>query len=53
MLSITSATSSRFKSTTTRIPSRSLSSRTSEMPSIFLSLTRPAIDSSRRVLFTM
>ena len=41
-----------FSSTTIRMPSRSLSSRRSEMPSIFFSCTNSAIFSSRVALFT-
>ncbi len=43
---------SRFTSTTIRMPCRSDSSRIAEMPSILLSLTRPAICSMRRALLT-
>ena len=43
---------SRFSSMTMRMPWRSDSSRRSAMPSIFLSLTRSAIFSSRAALFT-
>ena len=49
----TSAISSRFNSMTMRMPSRSDSSRRSEMPSIRLSLTSSAIFSIRRALFVM
>ncbi len=41
-----------FRSMTTRIPSRSDSSRIAEIPSIRFSFTRPAICSMRRALFT-
>ena len=43
---------SRFSSITTRIPSRSDSSRMSEMPSSFLSLTNPAMLAIRFALLT-
>ena len=49
---MTLGTASRRRSSTTRMPSRSDSSRMSVTPSIFLSLTSPAICSMRRVLFT-
>ncbi len=52
LLSTTSATSPRFSSMTTRMPSLSDSSRSSEMPSISLSRTSSAMRSSRRALFT-
>ncbi len=44
---------SRFRSTTMRMPSRSDSSRRSEIPSIFLSRASSAICSIRRDLLTM
>ncbi len=44
--------SSFFSSMTTRIPSRSLSSLRSEIPSIFFSLTSSAIFSTSLALFT-
>ena len=47
-----SATSPRFSSMTTRMPSLSDSSRSSEMPSISLPRTRSAMRSSSRALFT-
>ena len=43
---------SRFRSTTMRIPSRSDSSRRSAIPSIFLWRTSSAIFSISRALFT-
>ena len=49
---MTSACSPRFNSKTMRMPSRSLSSRMSEMPSIFLSLTSAEACSIRRDLLT-
>ena len=52
LLRITSACSPRFSSKTMRIPSRSLSSRISEMPSIFFSLTSAAAFSISRDLLT-
>ncbi len=42
----------RLSSMNMRIPVRSLSSRRSRMPSIFLSRTRPAMASSSFALFT-
>ena len=48
-----SAMASRLSSMTTRMPSRSDSSRRSEMPSMRLSRTSSAIFSSRRALFVM
>ena len=47
-----SGCSPRFNSITIRMPSRSLSSRISLMPSIFFSFTRKAMFSIRRALFT-
>jgi hypothetical protein len=41
-----------FSSMTMRIPSRSLSSRTSEMPSIRFSFMHSAIFATSRALFT-
>ena len=52
LLRTTSATASFFSSTTTRIPSRSDSSRRSEISSISLFRTSSAIRSMRRDLFT-
>ena len=49
---ITWAEASFFSSTTIRMPDRSDSSRKSEMPSIFFSLTSSAIRSMSRALFT-
>ena len=48
----TSGTASFFKSTTMRMPSRSDSSRTSEMPSILFSRTSSAIFSINLALLT-
>jgi len=48
----TSGTASFFRSTTTRMPSRSDSSRTSEMPSILFSRTNSAIFSMSLALLT-
>src|ERR671917_436854 len=48
-----SATASRLSSIAMRIPSRSDSSRKSEMPSIFFSWTKAAICSMSRTLLTM
>ncbi len=48
----TCETASRFRSTTTRIPSRSDSSRMAAIPSIRFSLTSSAICSMSRALFT-
>ena len=50
--STTRGMASRLSSTTTRMPSRSDSSRRSLMPSIFLSRTSSAMFSTRRALFT-
>ncbi len=52
LLSTTLEMASRFSSTTTRMPCRSLSSRMSLMPSSFFSRTRSAIFSISRALFT-
>ena len=52
LLSTTPAAAFRCNSTTMRIPSRSDSSRTSEMPSIFFSLASMAIFSTSAALFT-
>ena len=52
LLSTTSGISPRFSSMTMRMPSRSDSSRRSEMPSIVLSRTRSAIFSISRALLT-
>ena len=49
---ICGAEPSRFSSMTTRMPSRSLSSRRSAMPSTFFSRTRLAIFSMSEALFT-
>ncbi len=53
LFSTTRGTASRFSSITTRIPSRSDSSRRSLMPSSFLSRARWAISSTSRALLTM
>ncbi len=53
LFSTTSGTASRFSSITTRIPSRSDSSRRSPIPSIFFSRTSSAMSSTRRALLTM
>jgi hypothetical protein len=50
--SVTWATASRFSSITMRMPVRSDSSRTSEMPSTFFSPTSSAIRSMSLALFT-
>ncbi len=52
LLSTTSGSSPRFNSTTTRMPSLSDSSRMSEMPSIFFSVTSSAMRSSSDFLLT-
>jgi hypothetical protein len=52
LLSTISATSPRLSSITTRMPSLSDSSRSSEMPSICLLRTSSAMRSSRRALLT-
>ncbi len=52
LLSTTSGSSPRFSSITTRMPSLSDSSRMSEMPSIFFSVTSSAMRSSSAFLFT-
>ena len=50
--STTAGLASRFSSMTIRIPSRSDSSRRSDMSVIFLARTKSAICSIRRALFT-
>ncbi|CFO10530.1 Uncharacterised protein [Bordetella pertussis] len=52
LFSTTSGTSPRLSSMTRRMPSLSDSSRMSEMPSIFLSLTSSAMRSCRVFLLT-